>query len=89
MVESNGKHYVGGKVQMIDNCDPDKWSKLEVDDVLEKLGIDVSKLEYYYLNPGMRLDDGLLRLFDSLLAVEMAEIGVQNEVVDVYVVEAN
>ena len=52
MVEFNGKHYVGGKVQHIENCDLDKWSKLEVDDILHKLNFDVSRLEYYYLKPG-------------------------------------
>ncbi|XP_047952617.1 uncharacterized protein LOC125198282 [Salvia hispanica] len=89
MVDTNGKHYVGGKVQLIDNCDSDKWSKLEVDDILEKINFDVSRLEYYYLKPGMSLDDGLMRLFDNLSSVEMAEIGVQKGVVDVFVVEAN
>lgn len=59
-----------------------------MDDVLEKLNVDVSRLEYYYLKPGMSLDEGLVRLFDHLSSIEMAEIGVQKRVLDVFAVES-
>ena len=90
MLDSGGgKCYMGGQEHYIDNCDPDRWSKLEVDDVLEKLGHDVSRLHYYYLKPGMSLDEGLVRLFDNISSMEIAELGVQRGMVDVYAVQEN
>ncbi|KAL1568922.1 hypothetical protein AAHA92_00466 [Salvia divinorum] len=85
--EGCGRQYVNGEVEYIHKCDPDRWSKLEVDDVLEKLGIDVSRLEYFYRKPRMSLEDGMVRLFDNKSALDMAEIGVEVGVIDVYSVE--
>ena len=49
-----GKQYVGGEVEHIHICDPYTWSKLEVDDALEKVGADVRGLDYYFLKPSRR-----------------------------------
>ncbi|KAG6427293.1 hypothetical protein SASPL_111535 [Salvia splendens] len=54
-LEGGVKRYVNGECDYIHKCDMDKWSKLEVDDALEKRGVDVSGLEYFYLWPRMSL----------------------------------
>lgn len=42
--EGFGKNYVNSELQYVHKCDPDRWSKLEVD---------VIGLEYYYRIPRM------------------------------------
>ena len=81
------RQYLNGELEYIHKCDPEKWSKLEVDDVLEKLGIDVTRLDYFYLKLRMSLEDGLVRLFDNKSALEMAELGVRYGVIDVYAIQ--
>ena len=34
----NPKTYVGGKVNVVDNCDPDKWSKVEIEGICRDFG---------------------------------------------------
>ena len=29
----NGRKYVGGAVDVVDNCDPDRWSKVEIESI--------------------------------------------------------
>ncbi|XP_042023083.1 uncharacterized protein LOC121770419 [Salvia splendens] len=86
--ESHGKQYVDGMIEYMHRCDLEKWSKLEVDDFIEKkLGLYVSELEYFYLKTLMNLKEGLVRLFDNKSSMDMAEIGVKAWVVDLYVVD--
>ena len=48
----NSKTYVGGKVDVVDNCDPDKWSKVEIDGICRNFWYtSVSRL--WYTMPGM------------------------------------
>ena len=43
---------VGGEVDVIDNCDPDKWSKVEIEGICRDFGYtSVSRL--WYTMPGM------------------------------------
>ena len=30
---NNPRKYVGGKVDVVDNCDPDRWSKTEIEGI--------------------------------------------------------
>ena len=53
------KRYVGSTVEYLDNCDPDKMSLLEMDDIAEKLG-HVPHVGFYYRLPGVTLDNGLV-----------------------------
>ena len=34
----NPQVYVGGTVDIVDNCDPDKWSKVEIKSICRELG---------------------------------------------------
>ena len=48
----NPKTYVGGEVDVIDNCDHDKWSKVEIEGICRDFGYtSVSRL--WYTIPGM------------------------------------
>ena len=43
---------VGGEVDVVDNCDPDKWSKVDIEDICRDFGYtSVSRL--WYIMPGM------------------------------------
>ena len=34
----NGQKYVGGVVDVVDNCDPDRWSKVEIESICRNFG---------------------------------------------------
>ena len=34
----NPRKHVGGKVDVVDNCDPDKWSKTEIEGICREFG---------------------------------------------------
>ena len=34
----NPRKYVGGKVDVVDNCDPDRWSKTEIEGICREFG---------------------------------------------------
>ena len=46
----NPKKYVGGEVDVVDNCDSDKWSKVEIKGICRDFGYTfVSRLWYIML----------------------------------------
>ena len=46
----NPRKYVGGKVDVVDNCDPDRWSKTEIEGICREFGYtSVSKIWYKML----------------------------------------
>ena len=48
----NGRKYVGGAVDIIDNCDLNRWSKVEIESICRDFGYkSVSRL--WYKMPGM------------------------------------
>ncbi|KAH7847773.1 hypothetical protein Vadar_030118 [Vaccinium darrowii] len=57
----NPVRYVEGFVNHVDDCDPEKWSKLEVEDIVERLGYPKHKLLWYRI-PGLGLEEGLREL---------------------------
>ena len=34
----NGQKYVGGAVDIVDNCDPETWSKVEIKSICKDFG---------------------------------------------------
>ena len=48
----NPKEYVGGDVEVVDDCDPNKWSKVEIESICKDFGNTfVSRL--WYKMPGI------------------------------------
>ena len=47
--------YVGGIVDIVDNCDPDKWSKVEIESICREFGYtQVDRL--WFKMPGVNLE---------------------------------
>ena len=47
----NPRKYVGGKVDVVDNCDSDRWSKVEIEGICKDFGYtSVSRLWYKMLD---------------------------------------
>ena len=62
----NGRKYVGGTVNIIDNCDPDKWSKIEIENICWDFGYtSVSRLWYKMPGVDQELADFHLIVDDS------------------------
>ncbi|XP_075675243.1 uncharacterized protein LOC142644540 [Castanea sativa] len=69
--DENPLKYVGGEVGVVDNCDPDKWSKVEIEAICRDFGYThVSRL--WYTRPG---DNGVFELIkndnDAMLMTEL------------------
>ena len=46
----NGRKYVGGAVDVVDNCDPERWSQVEIESICRDFGYTfVSRLWYIML----------------------------------------
>ena len=57
----NPQKYLGGEVGVVDDCDPDKWSKVEIESIYRKFGYThVSRL--WYRRPGDNEEDGVFQL---------------------------
>ncbi|KAL0009035.1 hypothetical protein SO802_010537 [Lithocarpus litseifolius] len=53
----NPQKYVGGEVGVVDDCDPDKWSKVEIESICREFGYThVSRL--WYRSPGDNEEEG-------------------------------
>ena len=52
------RKYIGGKVKVYDNVDSDGFSVPEVKNYCAKLGV-LDYVQFYYLMPGLDLDNGL------------------------------
>ncbi|RYR40531.1 hypothetical protein Ahy_A09g046289 [Arachis hypogaea] len=78
--------YVDGEVTTVDWCDRDRWSVIEAYDVVGKLGYIAENIEVlWYKDTELGLE-GLKLLKGDEEAMEMANIGVEKKVVDLYVV---
>nr|POE64329.1 hypothetical protein CFP56_49869 [Quercus suber] len=51
----NPRKYVGGKVDVVDNCDPDRWSKIEIEGICREFGY-TSVSRIWYKMPGSDLE---------------------------------
>lgn len=57
----NPQEYVGGDVGVVDNCDPDKWPKVEIEDICKDFGYtSVSRL--WYKMPGENQEGRMFHL---------------------------
>lgn len=71
----------------MENCDPDLWSRIELDDfVLTKLRLVPAEIYYYFVQHGKDMDDGLVKLERDADALQMAADGEKSGMVDVYIV---
>ena len=51
----NPRKYMGGKVDVVDNCDPNRWSKTEIEGICRELGY-TSVSRIWYKMPGGDLE---------------------------------
>nr|POE57761.1 hypothetical protein CFP56_14014 [Quercus suber] len=57
----NPQKYVGGEVRVVDDCDPDKWSKVEIESICREFGhTHVSR--QWYRSPEDNEEDGVFQL---------------------------
>ena len=62
----NGRKYVGGAVDEIDNCDLERWSKVEIESICSDFGYTfISRLWYKMLVVDQELADFHLIVNDS------------------------
>ncbi|KAL0013658.1 hypothetical protein SO802_000727 [Lithocarpus litseifolius] len=62
----NGRKYVGGAVDIVDNCNPDRWSKVEIESICRDFGYtSVSRLWYKMPGVDQELADFHLIVDDS------------------------
>ena len=57
------KKYMDCKTDFFDHCEVETWSPLWIKDFVQQLGYDPSKVQCFWLLPGMNLDNGL-RIID-------------------------
>ena len=57
------KKYMDCKTDFFDHCEVETWSPLWITDFMQQLGYDPSKVQCFWLLPGMNLDNGL-RIID-------------------------
>ncbi|XP_072069813.1 uncharacterized protein [Arachis hypogaea] len=79
--------YLGGETSIVDYCDEDEWSLIEVYEIVSRQGYlkkDIAAMWYKTANAG--LEDGLTMLKTDKDAMDMARIGVKDDMVEVYVV---
>ncbi|RYR31286.1 hypothetical protein Ahy_B01g056087 [Arachis hypogaea] len=79
--------YLGGETSIVDYCDEDEWSLIEVYEIVSRQGYlkkDIAAMWYKAENAG--LEDGLTMLKTDKDAMDMARIGVKDDMVEVYVV---
>ncbi|GMY11921.1 hypothetical protein FCV25MIE_07160 [Fagus crenata] len=61
---NNLRGYEGGVKTVFDKCDPEKWSKIEIDNIMRDLGYAlISRLWYRF--PGISIEDGGLHKVNS------------------------
>ena len=82
--DTGNRDYVGGSVDIVDGCNPEKWSLCKLDEVANKLGFEPYTVGYYYLIPGRNMADGLVYMLQEDDAAELAKLGSMYGLVDVF-----
>ena len=78
------KKYVGGEIDVVDNCDPDKWFKVEIEGICRDFGYtSINKLWYTML--GMAQEMANFHLVDDDKTMYMIELVKDHEEIHVYV----
>ena len=72
--DENTQKYMGGEVGLVDECDLDKWSKIEIEAICKDFGYThVSRL--WYRRPRDNKEDGVFQLItndhDAVLMTEL------------------
>ena len=81
----NGRKYVGGAVDIIDNCDLDKWSKIEIESICRDSGY-TSVSRIWYTMPGIDQErENFHLVVDDHDAMYMIELVKGHEEIHVYV----
>ncbi|KAI8573403.1 hypothetical protein RHMOL_Rhmol01G0274700 [Rhododendron molle] len=80
----NPVRYVEGVVNHVDDCDIDLWSKLEVEDIVERLGYPKYKMLRYRI-PELGLEEGLRVVGTDKDAISMVEVVKGHEQIEIYV----
>ena len=81
----NGRKYVGGAVDIVDNCDPDRWSKVEIESICRDFGYtSISRLWYKMPGVDQELADFHLIVGDSD-AMYLTELVRSHQDIHVYV----
>ncbi|RYR10323.1 hypothetical protein Ahy_B05g078798 [Arachis hypogaea] len=79
--------YLGGETTVIDYCNEDEWSLIEVYDIVSRQGYlkkDIAAMWYKSLDQST--EEGLRMLRTDKDAMDMANIGVREDMVELYVV---
>ena len=80
----NPRKYVGGKVDIVDNCDPDRWSKTEIKGIWRKFGY-TSVSRIWYKMPGNDLERANFHLIvDDDNVMFMADLVIGHEEIHVF-----
>ena len=81
----NPKTYVGGKVNVVDNCDSNKWSKVEIEGICRDFGY-TSVSRIWYRMPGIDQERANFHLVvDDHDAMYMTELVKGHKEIHVYV----
>ncbi|KAH7855207.1 hypothetical protein Vadar_022329 [Vaccinium darrowii] len=80
----NPLRYVDGFVNHVDDCDHDLWSKLEVEDIVRRLGYNKHRMLWYKI-PGLGLLEGLRVIGNDRDAMHMTECVRGHDQIEVYV----
>ena len=76
---------VGGEVDVVDNCDPDKWSKVEIEGICRDLGYTFVSRQWYTM-PDMNQERANFHLVvNDDDAMYMTELEKDYEEIHVYV----
>ena len=80
----NPRKYVGGKVDVVDNCDPDRWSKTEIEGICKEFGY-TSVSRIWYKMPGNDLEIANFHLIvDDDDAMLMTNLVIGHEEIHVF-----
>ena len=80
----NPRKYVGGEVDVVDNCDPDRWSKTEIEGICREFGY-TSVSRIWYKMPGGDLERANFYLIvDDDDAMFMTDLVIGHEEIHVF-----
>ena len=81
---NNSRKYVGGKVDVVDNCDPDRWFKTEIEGICREFGY-TSVSRIWYKMPGGDLERANFHLIvDDDNAMFMTDLVIGHEEIHVF-----
>ncbi|RYR68631.1 hypothetical protein Ahy_A03g015110 [Arachis hypogaea] len=80
-------HYVGGETSIVDYCDEDRWSRFEAMEIVLEQGYVVENIAaMWYKSLNDETDVGLRMLHTDKDAMDMARIGMRDNMVELFVV---